>query len=98
MKQTTEKRVVFYPCQIAGKIAERVGVFDVTFSADGVPLRADMPRFVGFSKNRELVEFYDEIEKAIFDRQNLHCPNVVNLDDAPAWDGTLTFEPIAILI
>ena len=98
MKQASEKRVVFYPCLIGGKIVERVGIFDVAFSADFVPISAEIPRFVGYTKNTELVEFYDEIEKAILDRQCLHCANVVNLDDAPAWDGSLTFEPTAVLL
>lgn len=95
--ERTQKRVVFYQCLIGGVAQERVGVFDVTFDAGGLPVSAEMPRFVGFRSTKELVEFYDEVEKAILDLESLHCPNVLDLDGQP-WDGSLTFEPETALV
>lgn len=93
-----EKRVVFYPCIIAGNVVERVGVFDVHFNADGQPTRAEMPRFVGYETTFELVNFCDEIAGAILERENLHCQNPIDLDNAPAWDGCLSFEPASVVL
>lgn len=87
-----EKRVVFYNVLISGDMKERVGIFDVTFDDDGQPSRAEMPRFVGYSTTRELVEFYEQIEKAIMERPALHCNTVLNLD-SEMWDGILFFKP-----
>ena len=92
-----EKRVVFYQCLIAAKVQERIGVFDVTYDDNGLPVRAEMPRFVGFHTTKDLVEFYDEIFKAILDRSALHCVNILDLD-SEAWDGSLSFEPKTVLL
>ena len=89
--------VVHYPCLINGKVEERWGIFDVFFGADGLPVRAEMSRFVGYENPAQLVEFWDGVERAIMDLQTMHCQNVLDLD-AQEWDGTLSFEPDAVLI
>lgn len=86
-----EIRTISYPVIMAGKAFDRVGVFEVEFSASGRPLEATMLRFVGYESSAELIEFWEAVEAAILNLPTLHIHNSINLDDAPAWDGTLKF-------
>lgn len=43
-----EIRTVSYPVIMGGQAFDRIGVFEVDFSASGRPLQATMLRFVGY--------------------------------------------------
>ena len=86
-----EIRTISYPVIMAGKAFDRVGVFDVKFSASGRPLEATMLRFVGYESSAELIEFWESVEAAIVELPTLHIQESINLDNEPAWDGTLRF-------
>ncbi len=97
MKKNIQIRAVQYPCIIGGEACDRVGIFEVEIH-DNRPMRASMLHFVGYGTTKELMEFYDTVGVAIFDLPTLNSFNTVNLDDEPMWDGTLTFEPTAVLL
>ena len=77
---------------------DRTGLFEVEFDITGAPVRATMPRFVGYDSMTELIGFYEDMEAALYVNETLHVHTAVDLDNAPAWDGTLTFERKTILI
>lgn len=87
-----------YPCIIGGNAVDRVGLFEVEFAPTGAPVRAEMLRFVGYDSPTLLVEFFEEMERALYELETLHVHTAINLDEAPAWDGTLLFERAAILL
>ena len=92
----TEIRCVQYPVIISGKAVDRIGIFSVDFHSDDEPLRADMLRFVGYDNLQELIDFLDNINEAVFNRQTLHIHQSIDLDN-DEWSGTLYFPNLPIL-
>ncbi len=88
--------LVCYPAQIAGDIVNRYGLFNVTFHG-GQPVSAAMMRTVGFHRLWDMQQMMADIADAAKTGDIVTCTHVVNLDDDD-WDGTLVFEPAAIVI
>ena len=92
----TEIRCVQYPVIIAEQAFDRIGLFEVDFHSDDLPLRARMLRFVGFEKPADMIDFLDNINDAVFQKPTLLCTDIVNLDE-DEWGGTLYFPHPPIL-
>ena len=92
----TQIRCVQYPVIIDGAALDRIGLFEVDFHSDDLPLRARMLRFVGYDEIRDLATFLDDINEAVFERPTLLYTDTVNLDE-DEWGGTLYFPHPPIL-
>lgn len=89
-----EIRVVQYPSVISGNAVDHTGFFMVEFDRNGEPVRGDMLRLIGYDKLADLIEFYEQLESALFERETLHIHDAINLDE---WGGTIYFPHLPIL-
>lgn len=93
----TEIRCVQYPCIIAGRAVDRVGLFEVDMDKNNLPIRATMLRHVGYENPSELIDFFNQVERAIFEASTLILTNEpVDLDN-DEWSGTLYFPRLPTL-
>ena len=93
----TQVRAVCYPCIIAGQAVDRIGFFEVDFHSDDLPLRARMLRFVGYETPAQMVEFLEDIERAMYELPTLICRNDPVDFDNDEWEGILFFPRRPIL-
>ena len=92
----TQIRCVQYPVIIAGNAMDRIGIFEVYFHSDNLPLRARTLRFIGYDEMEDLATFLHNMNYAVFVLPTLRCNDTVNLDD-DEWGGTLHFPHPPIL-
>lgn len=93
----TQIRCVQYPCIIGGRAVDRVGLFEVDMDKNNLPIRATMLRHVGYENPSELIDFFNQVERAIFEASTLILTNEpVDLDN-DEWSGTLYFPRLPTL-
>lgn len=91
-------RAVSYPVIMNGKAFDRFGLFEVELTRGGAPLRATMLRFVGYESPAELLNFWEQVECALTTLPTLQTYLTTNLDESPAWDGSLEFQDATALL
>jgi len=93
----SEIRCIQYPCIIAGRAVDRVGLFQVDMDKNNLPIRATMIRHVGYETPSELIDFFGQIERAIFEASTLILTNdPINFDENE-WSGTIYFPRLPTL-